>query len=939
MKTLVGKPLLAALGLVLLASGSASAQSTIAGVVRDTSGAVLPGVTVEATSPALIERARSVVTDASGQYRIIDLRPGAYTVSFALPGFSTILREGIVLEANFAAQVNAEMRVGSLEETVTVTGQSPIVDVHTTERREVLNREVLDALPTGRNYQTIAAALPAVSMGRFDVAGSTAMQQGTVTVYGSLGGDMGLEVDGMSVQSSLGSGSTPAVYHNDGAYQEYVFQVSGGTAESQTGGVRVNMIPREGGNQFKGSFVGLFSNTSLQGANLTDALVARGLQTPAALHKLHDVNFSLGGPIARNRLWFFSSVRNWAYNAYVANAFNPDGTQAVDDNLIEAYTFRLTYQINRSTKLTALYDRLPKYRGHREIEQGGVEPKATVVQTTPLSYNAQAKLTSTVSSRVLVEAGFSEQYYNYRLSYQPEVAFATCFTAFAACPPGTNYGDISKVDILALTRRNAALRDFQDIFPKYNLMSAASYVTGSHAFKVGVQYGWGWIKNYRLVNGGLIQRYRNGAPDSVQITNSPVEARSNLDLDLGIYVQDSWTIGRLTLNPGLRFEALRGSVPAQHVGAGRFVTERSFEEIPNLPNWKDLTPRFGAAYDLSGNGRTAIKVSVGKYTQQEALGYPSRYNPMFEATDIRTWRDVNGDDIAQENEIGAPQNTTFGVRRNRNPDPDIKRPYQVLYNVGVQHELISGLSGSINYYRRDFYRIHWTDNRATTHDDYTLLSVPDPRGTGQTIPVYSISRAKLGLVNEVDTNSSQNKRGFNGVDITLNARMSGGASLLGGIAIGRTLEVTCEVDDPNSLLFCDQTELEVPFQSTFKLSGTYPLPYAIRLSGVFQSAPGQPYMITYAVNPTIVPGLTQSQVSRPLSYSGELYYDRNNQLDFSVSRDFRWRRMRIRPQLDLFNALNVSPVVAQVTASGSSLGRPQRVLDARLVRLGVNVEF
>ncbi len=939
MRTLVEKALFVAVGLLLLVSGPASAQSTITGVVGDATGAVLPGVTVEAASPALIEKVRSVVTDASGRYRIIELRPGSYTVTFALPGFLTVMRDGIVLEANFAAQVNAEMRVGSVEETITVTGQSPIVDVQSTVRREVMSREVLDALPTGRNYQTLAAALPAVSMGRFDVAGSTAMQQGTVTVYGSLGGDMGLEVDGMSVQSSLGSGSVPAVYHNDGAYQEYVFQVSGGTAESGTGGIRINMIPREGGNQFKGSFVGLFSNTSLQGANLTDSLVARGLQTPAKLSQLHDVNFSLGGPIVRDRLWFFSSVRNWAYNAYVANVFNPDGTQAADDNLVEAYTFRATYQLNQKNKLTAMYDKLPKYRGHREIELGGIEPKATVIQTTPLSFNAQVKLTSAVSSRLLVEAGFSEQYYNYRLSYQPEVVYATCFTAFVACPAGTHYGDIAKVDILRGTRTNAALRDFQDVFPKYNLMSAASYVTGSHTLKVGVQYGWGWIKNHRHVNGGLIQRYRNGVPDSVQVTNSPVDASAKLDLDLGIYVQDSWTIGQLTLNPGLRFEALRGSVPAQQAGAGRFVGARSFDAIPNLPNWKDITPRFGAAYDLFGNGRTAIKGSVGKYTQQEALGYPSRYNPMFEATDIRTWQDLNRDDIAQENEIGPSQNATFGIRRNRNPDPDIKRPYQILYNLGVQHQLASGLSASINYYRRDFNRMLWTDNLATTHGDYTLLSVPDPRGNGQTIPVYSISSSKLGLVNEVDSNSSENTRSFNGVDITMNARMAGGATLLGGVAIGRTLEVICGVDDPNSLRFCDQTALAVPFQTTFKLSGIYPLPYAVRLSGVFQSAPGQPYTITYQVNRAIAPGLTQSQVIIPLTYPGEQYDDRNNQLDFSLSRDFRVKAVRIRPQVDLFNLLNVSPVVSQVTAFGSSLGRPLRVLDARLVRLGVNVEF
>ena len=209
----------------LMLPESAAAQSAIAGIVKDSSGAVLPGVTVEAASPALIEKTRTVVTDSAGQYKIIDLRPGVYTVTVSLGGFTTIKREGIELTANFTASVNADMKLGGLEESITVSGASPIVDVQTAQQRDVLTRDVLDALPTGRNYQTIGATLPGVSMGRFDVGGSTAMQQSTVITAGSVGGDMAILVDGMNISSSLSSGSVPAVYHNDGAYQEYVYQV------------------------------------------------------------------------------------------------------------------------------------------------------------------------------------------------------------------------------------------------------------------------------------------------------------------------------------------------------------------------------------------------------------------------------------------------------------------------------------------------------------------------------------------------------------------------------------------------------------------------------------------------------------------------------------------------------------------------------------------
>ena len=338
----------------LAVPATAGAQSVIAGVVKDTSGAVLPGVGVEASSPVLIEKSRTVVTDSQGQYKAVDLRPGTYSVVFTLPGVATVKREGIELTANFTAAVNAELRVGSVEETVTVSGASPVVDVQTTQRRDVLTRDLLDALPTGRNYQTIGSILPGVSMGRFDVGGSTAMQQGTVTTNGSLGGDMALLVDGMNMQSSLSSGSVPAVYHNDDAYQEYVFQVSGGTAESQSGGVVINMIPKEGGNTVKGDGLALYSNGRFQSRNVSDDQRAHGVAVPPELDKTRDYTGSVGFPLWKDRLRWFSAFRVWGYNNFAPNAVYPDGSRAVDDNLIQAYTNRVTVQISPRNKFTAM---------------------------------------------------------------------------------------------------------------------------------------------------------------------------------------------------------------------------------------------------------------------------------------------------------------------------------------------------------------------------------------------------------------------------------------------------------------------------------------------------------------------------------------------------------------------------------------------------------
>jgi hypothetical protein len=927
---------------------AAGAQSAIAGVVKDTSGAVLPGVNVEASSPALIEKSRSVVTDTQGQYKIVDLRPGAYSVSFTLSGFSTVKREGIELTANFTAAVNVEMKVGGIEETVTVSGASPIVDVQTTERNDVLTRDVLDLLPTGRNYQTIGSTLPGVNMGRFDVAGSTAMQQGAIMTNGSLGGDMGLLLDGMNIQSSLSTGSTPAVYHNDDAYQEYVFQVSGGTAENQSGGVVINMIPKEGSNVVKGDALALYTSGRFQSNNVSADQVAHGVSLPPKLDKNWDYAGSVGFPIRKDRIWWFSSFRNWGYNNFAPNAVYPNGSRAVDNNLIQAYTNRVTYQINSKNKFTAMYDKLPKFRGHRNIENGLTDPKAAVVQKTPLAYDAQAKWTSTLTSKLLLQAGYSEQYYNYTLHYQPDVKTP------AENPP---FGDISRLELTSNRLSNAAQMDFKDWFPSYNVLGSASYVTGSHAIKAGLQYQWGWLKHYRDSNGDMVQRYRIGLPDSVIRWNFPIPlAESDLDHNVGLFVQDSWTIGRLTFNPGLRYDMIRESVPAQSAPAGRFVPARNFAAIPNLADWKNFAPRFGAAYDIFGDGKTALKFAFGRYMQQEATSFADKYNPLVQGSDIVTWKDLNGDDIAEDNELGAPTNATLGVRRNVNPDLKLKRPYQILYNAGIEQQLLRGVAVSANYYRREYHHMVYTTNLDVPLSAYTEIDIPNPFGNGQTLPVYNLQSAYLGKVNELDTTSRNNKRTYNGFDVLVNGRGGNGAALSGGISVGHTIGVLCDVEDPNALRFCDQTKYSIPWAKTVKVSGTYPLPYGVRLSGVFQSAngfgptapantpPANPdnhdVLTNYQVTRAVVPTLTQTQVNVLLDPPGANWMPRVTQLDFSISKSIRTRGSLVfTPQLDVFNSLNANTVLTQVSTFGPARGNPSTILTGRLVRFQMRALF
>ena len=333
----------------LLYPAAGFAQSAIAGAVTDSTGAVLPGVTVEATSPALIEQLRSAVSDASGRYRIEDLRPGPYKVTFTVAGFSTFVREDIVLESEFTATINAQLRVGGVQETVTVSGASPVVDVQSTMSRTVLSQEQIETLPSGRSYQSLAATIPALGSalaGRFDVGGSTQMWQGTVVAYGSLSGDMAIEVDGMNIMSLLSTGQISGLYHNQGAYEEMSYQVVAGSAESQTGGVRINMIPKQGGNRFTGDAVVTYSNEHLQSENNDDELRGKGLVVPPNLYDLKDYNVSIGGPIRRDRAWFFFSPRIWGASNYILNQYFSDGSPARDRSKLQSYTSRVTVQLN-----------------------------------------------------------------------------------------------------------------------------------------------------------------------------------------------------------------------------------------------------------------------------------------------------------------------------------------------------------------------------------------------------------------------------------------------------------------------------------------------------------------------------------------------------------------------------------------------------------------
>jgi hypothetical protein len=643
-----------AVGVFVLLPTVAHAQSSFTGVVKDTSGAVLPGVTVEAASPVLIEKTRTVITDESGGFRLVDLRPGTYTLSFSLEGFSTVKREGVELPANFVMTINTELKVGSLEETLTVTGAAPTVDVQTTTKSQVLNREALDAIPTGRTIQGMGQLITGVSLNIPDVGGSRAMQQTYMSTHGLGASQTTLQVDGLMVNGLDGDGAVQN-YFNSSMSQEMVYTTSGASADVSGGGVRLNMIPRDGGNTVHGSGFFGYQNKSFQSDNLTDDLKRRGLSTPDGIDKLSNFEGFVGGPIMKNRMWFAGSARTFHLDTLPADAVQtipgtalpnraptPSGEPGVDPQSINSFQARIVWQISQSTKFTAYNDRILKNRG--AAMTAGFDP-ATASQpwNSPIYTTGAVKLTSTLSSRLLFEGGFSTNYERYNIFMQPGIEKQRGTPEW--------YTQINKQDLLLGTQWNAAVNTSGQYPDRYSIAASMSYVTGAHNTKVGIQDTWGQYHRTRTANGDIRALFRNGVASQAQLLNTPLDWHDELHADLGIYAQDSWTLNRLTVNYGARWEYFAHGVPEETAPAGRFTAARTFGPI-DWPTWKSISPRGGAVYDVFGNQKTAIKFSIGKYMQAGSTGFSESYNPLALTSATVDWIDANGDGVPQ-GELGC----------------------------------------------------------------------------------------------------------------------------------------------------------------------------------------------------------------------------------------------------------------------------------------------
>jgi hypothetical protein len=957
------------------------AQSAFTGLVKDQSGAVLPGVSVEASSPALIEKSRSTLTDERGGYRIIDLRPGTYTLTFSLPGFRTVKRD-VELPSNFTSTINAEMTVGALEETVTVAAESPVVDSQTNSKAHVLPREVLDDVPTAHTIQSVGQLVLGAQLSSPDVGGSQAMQQTYFTVHGAGSSQTSVLMDGMIINGLQGDGAVQS-YLNDAGNEQMVYQTGGGTADSPTGGLKLNMSPREGGNSLHGSLFFGFENSSLQSNNLSPFLASHGVKTVDRIGTYRDVDVTLGGPIKKDKLWFFSSGRLFTVNRPVANAFwIPQGRtyadcinavvacrQAINEQSINSILLRLTWQVSPRNKLSAYMDRLFKTRDH-DVGPGDDPATAGFYWNSPIYETSTIKWTSTISSRLLFEGGYSSNIERYNNLYEPGVRK----------PYGSPewYAGARKNDTVLGTTTNARTYEYGSYPDRHNAQAAVSYVRGGHNIKFGFQDSWGPYNQTAWANADLYQNYLNGVPSTVTLLTTPVRWKDRLNANLAIYAQDAWTIKRITITYGLRWEYVSEQVSGQPAQHGRFANIPAFGDI-HLPIWRTFSPRTAVVYDLFGNGKTAIRFGFNRFEAAATTTLASLYNPANAASQTQSaaWTDLNKDDIAD----GAPGCVylitpgceinfanvakNFGTIPLSTFDPKLKRPYSLAYNLGVTHELFPGVAVTAEWFRGYAKNILERNNilrpgimtgpSSVSNPNYRPVTVFSPID-GHAISMYDpISPAVQGAVANVDTNDPNIKNTYNGFEFNFNAKLPRGGRLFGGSSTDRSVMNMCSAatTNPNFLVYCDQSKYGIPWRTQFKLVGTYPLPWwGIQLSGSLQALPGYilyntnstplqqgsitnpnaslnlpngastVFTVTPATRYTVCPGnsaaagcvvgalviqgMNQSSLNVPLIPTGTELTPRINQVDLSVGKRFAFERLRIEPKIDLFNAFNSS---------------------------------
>ena len=930
---------------------------SINGKVSDATGGVLPGVTVTVSSPSM-QGTRSDVSDASGEYRFPAVPPGQYRITYELGGFSTVVREGVQVGLGFTATVNTDMVVATLQETVTVTGASPVVDVTATTTSTNFGQEKLASLPNARDFWTVLAAAPAIVLTRIDVGGSAAGTQTGYAAYDTKEDQHRPMVEG--IVNTEGTGAA-GFYYDYGAIDEVAVQTKGHTAEMPWPGVWSNFIAKSGGNEYHGKIYADYQNKNIQARNIDDSATFLcpggrcGNLQPSDLNRLEkyrDINGDIGGFIMRDKLWWYGSLRDQNVQVLLPNF----PVKAFETSL-RNITAKGTFALSQNNKLTAYGQWGQKAQPNRldTFRIGATAARHTSADSTweqrYWGHTYKAGYESVLSDRTFVEVRGGQFRYvwpNYRYSEDPA------------------YQDIGN-NLVSGGNRDGWFRT-----PSRNQVAGSmTYFkdgwAGDHNFKVGVEWFRETFTDERgigvngSVPGDVIHYLNNGLPAEVDLFATPSTSEQGLQT-LGLYVQDSWRLNsRLTFNVGIRFDRYRAFLPEQEgPPVGRFnTTQVSFPEVSNAKTFNNPVPRLGMVFDLTGQGRTVLKANYARYAWNPGASVlAAELNPNTTDWYRRyTWADTNSNllyDAGEERVLSAQFGGVTAAL-----DPNLKNTFTSEVSAWVEHELMPGFAvqGGYVYRSIDDFRVRVNQNRPM--DAYNIpitIRDPGPDGVlnnaddGAGIPGFNLSADALARgVSNITTNLPGSAE-FHTFELSATKRQTGRWSLQGSVSkrwnedqstayFGNNLRVVTTPSTPNDLINTNGGRFKFSMW-TMKVSGSYDAGWGIRLTPALRFQQGQPFGRTFLAG--AANGInygTQRILAEPIDSQRQ---DDIAILDIRAEKFFNLgsaSRRRLGVFTDIYNIANSDAAQNIGWNAGSSYLLPVSIIGPRIMRFGAKFDW
>ncbi len=923
--------------------GQVAITGQIRGVVTDSNGGLLPNVAISAKSPALMTP-RKTTTDMSGSYLFDSLPPGAYELTYTATGFKTTIRSNIAITPGFTATVSLELQIGTAEQTVEVSAESLVVDTANNTTATTFDNSLLQGIPSGSDVFSTVAQAPGVATSDFDVAGSQSFQQSVMQVHGSLPGDQVYSFNGLRLNWPGLTGGYTSFYVDNDSLSELQVVTDSAQAEVAVGGVYMNLVPKSGANTMHGLAAFYYQSAGTQ-ATISDPIyngVPVSAGTPFIMAR--DIATNLAGPLLMNKWWLFGSWRLYDLKESVLSVRNEDGTPTTDPNHQSNVTLRSDYQISKNNHLDFVWWFNEQNRFfRRDGSYAFVSADASWRQIEP-AYILQTEWTSTVHNFIF-DTRFGYLHQVFPLSNQPE----TSSTA------------LNRQDVTLSTETGAPPYSFVNPASVFALAEGVSYFKGhlwgaSHTFKFGVDTSINRNGYNYTVNNGINAIYNDGTPTQVVAYNTPVDVRSVYH-ETALYAQDSVVATRkLTLNLGVRYDHFNTFYPAQTSPPATFpllFPQRTFPQSPNITTWNTFRPRIGAAYDLTGKGKSVLRAFFGQFDIIEGAGLAEQINPNGLSTQVYTWNDTNHDGIPEPGEWNLPANlvaASGGVVTT--VDPNLKRPYSNQINVGYEQQVFTSVKVGVNYYYRGIKNQFAERNLANPPSDYAATSV-DNNGhplvnsvTGKPITLYNLAPADVGLSNYLITNIPElNTNHYNGLELTVVKQMSKGWQILAGYTLQQqrgtyTRGLTDDFNNPNNEINRNSAILNYDATQMLKILSSFTLPKSFNIAVNYQHYTGYPVDPNNGPPTAVFENLNQGQVSIIGQQIGVLRLPNVNLLNLRFSRPTKiGERFTLEPIADLFNITNANTVISVVPVGGSSFLQPTNQLNPFIARFALRFSF